>query len=104
MQWEMTSTVFSCKKVTVDGRTYCSIMTGQQPTGQNADNTVGLEITKITAEPEVFDQLKSANFRPGQDVKLVATLKTAAGGKSQPHIIAVVPESRPVQEPQKKVS
>ncbi|MBD3657804.1 hypothetical protein [Marinobacter sp.] len=96
MQFEMTSTVFSCNKVTVDGKTYCSIFTGQHPIGENAANTLGFEVTKIAAEPVVFDQLQSQGFHAGDDVKLVAMLKKAANGKSQPHIIGIVPGQKPV--------
>lgn len=104
MQFEMTSTVFGCTKVTVDGNTYCSLFTGQQPVGNNADNTLGLDVTKISAEPEVFSQLKSQGFKAGDDVKLVAMLKKAANGKSQPYIVGIVPGQRPVTEPHKKAS
>ena len=102
MQFEMTSTVFSCNKVTVEGRTFCSIFTGQHPTGDNAENTIGLEVTKISADPQVFEQLKAENFKPGDNVKLVAMIKKAANGKSQPFIVGVVPGQKPVSEPHKK--
>ncbi|WP_018404163.1 hypothetical protein [Marinobacter gelidimuriae] len=99
MQFEMTATVFSCNKVTVEGNTYCSIFTGQNPVGDNAANTLGLEITKIAADPSVFDQLSSDGFKSGQSVKLIAKLKKAANGKSQPHIIGIVPGQRNQQQP-----
>ncbi|GHD52496.1 hypothetical protein SAMN05216429_106133 [Marinobacter persicus] len=104
MQFEMTATVFSVNKITVEGRTFCSMFTGQNPVGDNAENTLGLEVTKISAEPAVFDQLKTEGFRPGQEIKLVAMLKKAANGKSQPHIVGVVPSQKtaPTPEPQKK--
>lgn len=104
MQFEMTSTVFSCNKVTVEGRTYCSVFTGQHPVGDNAENTLGLEVTKIAAEPDVFDQLKAHGFQPGDSIKLIAMLKKAANGKSQPHVIGVVPGQKSVSEPQKKTA
>ncbi len=107
MQFEMTTTVFSANKVTVEGRAYCSVFTGQPPVGDNAENTLGVEVTKISAEPEVFEQLKREGYQPGQtpqDFKLVAMLKKAANGKSQPHIIAVVPGQKTPAEPQKKAS
>lgn len=105
MQFEMTSTVFGANKVTVEGRTYCSIFTGQPPIGENAEATVGVEVTKISAQPEVFDQLKAEGFVAGErprDFRLVAMLKKAANGKSQPHIVGVVPGQRaPVESPKK---
>ena len=104
MQFEMTSTVFSCNKVTVDGKTYCSIFTGQNPVGDNAANTLGYEVTKIAAEPAVFDQLNAQGFKAGDDVKLVAMLKKAANGKSQPHIIGVVPGYKAAPMPDKKTA
>lgn len=106
MQFEMTASVFSVNKITVEGRTFCSMFTGQTPVGENAKTTLGLEVTKISAEPEVFDQLQKDGFNPGDDLKLVAMLKKAAGGKSQPHIIGVVPNQKtaPASEPQKKTA
>ncbi len=106
MQFEMTASVFSVNKITVEGRTFCSMFTGQNPVGENAERTIGLEVTKISAEPAVFDQLKAEGFKPGDDLKLVAMLKKAAGGKSQPHIIGVVPNQKtaPAPEPQKKTA
>lgn len=107
MQFEMTSTVFSATKVTVEGRTYCSVFTGQPPVGDNAENTLGVEVTKISAEPQVFDQLKAEGFNAGQQpqvYKLVAMLKKAANGKSQPHIVGIVPGQKAPVEPQKKAS
>lgn len=104
MQFEMTSTVFSATKVTVEGRTYCSVFTGQPPVGENAENTLGLEVTKISAEPQVFDQMKQEGFTPGDNVRLIVMLKKAANGKSQPHIVGVVPGQRAPAEPQKKAS
>lgn len=102
MQFEMTSTVFGCTKVTVDGNTYCSIFTGQNPVGDNAANTLGLDVTKISAEPVIFDQLKAEGFKAGDSVKLVAMLKKAANGKSQPYIVGIVPAQKSVTEPARK--
>lgn len=104
MQFEMTSTVFGCTKVTVDGNTYCSMFTGQQPVGDNAMNTLGLDVTKISAEPAVFDQLKAEGFNAGDTIKLVCMLKKAANGKSQPYIVGVVPGQKPVPHQDKKAS
>jgi hypothetical protein len=105
MQFELTSTVFSCNKVTVEGRTYCSVFTGQAPVGDNAENTIGVEVTKISAEPDVFEQLKREGYQAGQapqDFKFVAMLKKAANGKSQPHIIGVVPGQKTAPAPDTK--
>lgn len=104
MQFEMTSTVFNCRKMTIEGRTFCSVITGQAPVGDNSD-TLGYEVTKIIAEPGIFDQLKQEGYQPGQpprDFKLVAMLKTAAGGKSQPYIIGVVPSQKTTTSPDAK--
>lgn len=95
MQFEMTSTFLSCTTINVDNRSYCSVFTGQTPAGDAASNTLGLEVTKITAEPDVFLQLKAQGFAVGDSVRFLATLKKAANGKSQPHIIGVVPGQKP---------
>lgn len=102
MQFEMTSTFLSCSSVNVEGRSYCSVFTGQQPVGDNAANTLGLEVTKIGAEPDVFSQLRAQGFNTGDSVRFLATLKKAANGKSQPHIIGVVPNQKPQKPEQAK--
>lgn len=106
MQFEMTATVFNARKMNIEGRTFCSVITGQAPVGDAGETTLGFEVTKITADPAVFDQLKADGYQPGaqpRDFKFVAMLKTAAGGKSQPYIVGVVPGQKPaVSEPHKK--
>lgn len=90
MQFEMNVTVLGVTRVTVDGRTFSSVFTGQDPVGDNAANTRGYEVTKIGCDPQVFDQLP--NLKPGDNVSFVAMLRKAAGGKSQPFFVGVVPE------------
>lgn len=92
MQFEMNTTVLGISRVNVDGRIFCSVFTGQEPTGDNAANTRGYEVTKIGADPDVFDQLPKVE--PGHEVRFIATLKKAAGGKSQPYFIGVVPTGK----------
>lgn len=105
MQMEITLNLLSCTLVNVDGKNYCSIHSGQRPVGPATETTLGLEVTKIGAEPEVFHQLKARDFAPGDYVKFVAILRKAAQGKSQPHIIGVVPEQHKTPtEPHKKAS
>lgn len=95
MQFQLTTQVFGCNRVTVDGTVFCSVFTGQPATDPTA--THGLEVTKIGADPAVFDQLK--NLKPGEDVDFLAVLKRAAGGKSQPFLVGVVPSAAPRHAP-----
>lgn len=95
MQFQMQTQVFGCNKMTMDGKTYCSVFTGQPATDPAA--TRGLEVTKIGADPVVFDQLQ--HLKPGDDVEFLAVLKRAAGGKSQPFLVGVVPQSGARQQP-----
>lgn len=90
MQFEMSATVLGISRVNIDGRVFCSCFTGQEPVGDAAQNTRGYEVTKIGCEPEVFDQL--SGLKPGDAVQFVAMLRKAAGGKSQPYFVGVVPQ------------
>lgn len=94
MKFEMPVTVFGCAKSVVEGRSFCSVFTGQKPVGDAAQGVHGFEITKISADPVVFDQLAQQGYTAGdapRDFTLVAMLKKAGQGKSQPYVIGVVP-------------
>lgn len=92
MQFEIPTTLLGCRLVNVDGNKYCSVYTGQMPEGDNANNFRGYEVTKLSADPVVFDQL--ADLKSPTERRLLAVLKMAAGGKSQPYIVGVVPETK----------
>jgi len=92
MQFEIPTTLLGCRLVNVDGNKYCSVYTGQVPQGDNADSFRGYEVTKLSADPAVFDQL--ADHKTPTERRLLAVLKMAAGGKSQPYIVGVVPETK----------
>ncbi|WP_133493238.1 hypothetical protein [Alcanivorax sp. 24] len=94
MQFEMTLTVLGINRMNIEGRTFCSVHTGQMPVGDAANDCRGYEVTKMGAEPAVFDQI-AADFQPGEDVHFIAQLKKAGGGKSQPYLIGVVPKTTP---------
>lgn len=95
MQFQLRTQLFGLNKVTVDGNTYCSVFTGQPSTDPQV--TKGLEVTKVSADPGVFEQIP-ADFQPGQEVEFIAILKRAAGGKSQPYLVGVVPaQGQPAQ-------
>ena len=88
MQFQLKTKVFGVNKVQVERDVYCSVFTGQNPSDPTA--TRGLEVTKVSADPCVFDQLP--NLTPGEEVEFIAILKRAAGGKSQPYFVGVVPQ------------
>ena len=92
MQFEIPTTLLGCRLVNVDGNKYCSVYTGQIPQGDNADSFRGYEVTKLSAYPTVFDQL--SDLKSPTERRLLAVLKMAAGGKSQPYIVGVVPETK----------
>jgi|SRR5690554_7415883 len=98
MQFQLKTTVFGVNKVQVEREVYCSVFTGQTPADPTA--TRGLEVTKVSADPCVFDQLP--NLVPGAEVEFLAILKRAAGGKSQPYLIGVVPATRSASQPSQK--
>ncbi|MCP8467918.1 hypothetical protein NK553_28625 [Pseudomonas sp. ZM23] len=90
MQFELTALCLNVKKITVEGRTYCSAIIAREPmTEQERLQNRGYLVQKVTAEPSVFDQITDLD-KPGQR-KFIATLVNAAGGKSQPHLLGVVP-------------
>ncbi|MEP5229864.1 MAG: hypothetical protein ABJQ78_00405 [Alloalcanivorax sp.] len=91
MQMQMNLTVFGVNKITVDRDVYCSVFAGQPAT--DPTQTRGYEVMKLSAEPEVFDQL--ADLKSGDEVEFISVLKRAAGGKSQPFLVGVVPKKAP---------
>ena len=88
MQFNVRTQVLGINRSTIEGRTFCSFFTGQP--SQDAESTRGLEVTKLSAEPPAFDQIPQ-EFQPGDELELICILKRAAQGKSQPHIVGVVP-------------
>lgn len=99
MQFNIKTQVFGVNKVTVERDTFCSVFTGQPATDQQA--TKGLEVTKLSADPVVFDQMPKG-FQPGDEVEFMAILKRAAGGKSQPFLVGIVPhQAQPKAQPAK---
>lgn|SRR5690625_2333482 len=88
MQFNLKTQVFGANKMTVERNTFCSVFTGQPST--DPEQTKGLEVTKVSCDPVVFDQLPQ-DFKPGDYVEFIATMKRAAGGKSQPYFLGVVP-------------
>ena len=94
MQFEYPATVLSATRVTVEGRMYAAVYVGEEPQQDKADDTHGFSIRKIPCEPTVFDQLSDIKTGQPKEKKLIMILKQAGGGKSQPHIIGVVPETK----------
>ena len=94
MQFNLRTQVFGVNKITVDGNTYCSVFTGQPTTDQQI--TKGLEVTKVSADPAVFEQLPPG-FEAGHELEFIAILKRAGGGKSQPYLVGVVPSTSSVK-------
>ncbi len=93
MQFEYPATVLSATRVTVEGRTYASVFVGEEPSEQSTGETHGYSIRKIPADPVVFEQIGQLNGP--KNIKLLMMLKQAGGGKSQPHIVGVVPDQKP---------
>ncbi len=88
MQMQLMMTVYGVNKITVDRDVYCSVFCGQPATDPTV--TKGNEVLKMSADPVVFDQI--GEFNPGDDIEFIAELKRAAGGKSQPYLVGVVPK------------
>lgn len=94
MQFEFTANLLGFRRQVVEGRTFVSAYVGEEmPAEEQANGSSGLKIKKIPADESVIPQLP-VGYRPMQPVKFLAVLKDAAGGKSQPHIIGVVPANK----------
>ena len=91
MEMNLNMTVYGVNKITVDRDVYCSVFCGQAPTDPTA--TKGNEVMKLSADPVVFDQV--GDMKPGDNIEFIAVLKRAAGGKSQPYLVGVVPKKTP---------
>lgn len=100
MQFEYDTTVFSATRVSVEGKIYVSVFVGDQPDPDKVDDCHGFSVRKIPADPAVFEQLNDIKYGQPQRKKLVMRLKQGAGGKSQPHVLGVVPD-KPQSQAQK---
>lgn len=92
MQFEYPTTVLGVTRMLVEGKPYCFVFVGAQPEPDREKDCHGFSIRKIPADPSVFDQLSDVRCGQPANKTLFMILKQAAGGKSQPHVIGVVPQ------------
>lgn len=92
MQFEYPTTVLGVTRMLVEGKPYCFVFVGAQPEPDREKDCHGFSIRKIPADPAVFDQLGDVRCGQPANKTLFMILKQAAGGKSQPHVIGVVPQ------------
>ena len=92
MQFEYPTTVLGATRMLVEGKPYCFVFVGAQPEPDREKDCHGFSIRKIPADPAVFDQLNDVQYGQPANKTLFMILKQAAGGKSQPHVIGVVPQ------------
>ncbi|WP_236206918.1 MULTISPECIES: hypothetical protein [Pseudomonas] len=93
MQFEITAVVIGLRRQVIDGKSYVSVFVAEEPSAEElADGCSGLRVTKIPADDAVIPQLPR-DYKPLTAIKFLAVLKSAAGGKAQPHIVGVVPAS-----------
>lgn len=91
MQFEYPTIVLGASRMVVEGRPYAFVFVGAQAEPDKEKDVRGFSIRKIPADPSVFDQLADIEYgKPVQKI-LLMILKQAAGGKSQPHVVGVVP-------------
>lgn len=95
MQFEYDTTVLSVTRVTVEGNQFCSVFVGETPDPDKENDVHGFSVRKIPADPTVFDQLNDIRYGDIKRKKLIMRMKGAAQGKAQPHVIGVVPETKP---------
>ena len=92
MQFEYPTTVLGVTRMLVEGKPYCFVFVGAQAEPDREKDCHGFSIRKIPADPAVFDQLSDVRYGQPANKTLFMILKQAAGGKSQPHVIGVVPQ------------
>lgn len=93
MQFEYPTTVLGATRMLVEGRPYAFVFVGETPEPDRAKDCHGFSIRKIPADPVVFDMLNDVRYGEPTRKNLMMILKQAAGGKSQPHVIGVVPDT-----------
>lgn len=88
MQFEVAVKLLGVRRQVVENRAFVNFFVSEETAPEDAANGCsGLHIKKIPADEGVIAMLPP--YKPGQDIKLVCILKSAAGGKSQPHVIGV---------------
>lgn len=90
MQFEFKGSLLGIKRQVVEQRVFCNAFLGEVTTEEDkANGSSGLQIRKIPIDEAVINMLP--DYKPQQVLTFLAVLKSAAGGKSQPHIIGIVP-------------
>ncbi|WP_027329109.1 hypothetical protein [Marinimicrobium agarilyticum] len=95
MQFEYDTTVLSVTRVTVEGTQFCSVFVGETPDPDKENDVHGFSVRKIPSDPAVFDQLNDIRYGDIKRKKLIMRMKGAAQGKAQPHVVGVVPDTKP---------
>lgn len=94
MEFEIEVQLLGVRRQVIERNTFVSVFVGDDATPEEiANGCSGIRIKKIPAEESIISQLPQG-YKPMQRVRFKAVLKDAAGGKSQPHIIGVVPASK----------
>lgn len=91
MQFEYPAIVLGASRMLVEGRPYAFVFVGSQPEPDRENDVRGFSIRKMPADPAVFDMLTDVEYGKPIQKNLLMILKQAAGGKSQPHVVGVVP-------------
>lgn len=92
MQFEYSAVVLGTSRMVVEGKPYAFVYVGAMPEPDKEKDVHGFSIRKMPADPVVFDQLSDLEFGKPVTKNLICILKQAAGGKSQPHVVGVVPQ------------
>lgn len=93
MQFEITLEVIGVKRQVVENRAFINVYAVEPMSPEQiASGCTGLNVKKISADEEAVAQLPA--YKPHDKIKFLAVLKDAAGGKSAPHILGVVPAGK----------
>lgn len=95
IQSETTAIVYSVKRSDFEGRKFCSVVLGSAPMGDAAENVKGGDVMKASCEPAVFDKFPQIDPLKPRIFKMITTVKPAAQGKTQVHILDFVEEIAP---------
>lgn len=97
MQFEFVANVLGVRRQVVEGRAFVNVYVAEEtPPEEQANGSSGFKVKKIPADEALIPQIP-AGYRPPHAMRFIAVLVDAAGGKSQPRIIGVVPANAPAK-------
>ncbi|MGI2030366.1 hypothetical protein [Endozoicomonas acroporae] len=95
IQSETVAIVYSVKRTAMDGKQYCSVILGNTPFGEAAANFKGGDVMKASCEPGAFEKFPEIDPMQPRRLRMLTTIKPAAGGKNQVHVLDFLSDETP---------